>query len=186
MNARDSYHYALIDKTPIFYAFDISTTCQYFKVLLFIVDTIDIYIYIYKGRECEREKKDKFFFFFGKAILLISDTSRVIKNDGSITFTSDETEAFINHKISYRPESAKALLEKTGNRIRPRGDDPEIFNGICSRWPFRAANTKQMSTKFISGGVRMLLGAAINSQTPRGPLGIVETDPLMSLANKYY
>lgn len=30
--------HALIDKTSIFSAFDISTTCQYFKVLLFIVD----------------------------------------------------------------------------------------------------------------------------------------------------
>lgn len=33
--------YTLIDKTSIF-AFDISTTCQYFKVLLFIVNTIDM------------------------------------------------------------------------------------------------------------------------------------------------
>lgn len=34
--------HALIDKTSIFSAFDISTTCQYLKVLLFIVDTIDM------------------------------------------------------------------------------------------------------------------------------------------------
>ena len=34
--------HALIDKTSIFSAFDISTTCQYFKVLLFIADTIDM------------------------------------------------------------------------------------------------------------------------------------------------
>lgn len=34
--------HALIDKTSIFYAFDISTTCQYFKVLLFIIDTVDM------------------------------------------------------------------------------------------------------------------------------------------------
>lgn len=53
--------------------------------------------------------------------------------------------------------------------------------------PFRASNTKQMSTEFTPGSARMLLDAAINSQTPRGPLGIVETGRVANeCANKYW
>lgn len=117
--ARLSYQDALIDKTPIFYAFDISTTCQYFKVLLFIVDTIDIYTKTESARE--REKKIKIF-SSRKTILLISETSRAIKNNGSITFTSVETEAFINHKIAYKAGKRESTSrnEKTGKRTRLR------------------------------------------------------------------
>ena len=52
---------------------------------------------------------------------------------------------------------------------------PEYVMAFVVVDPLEASNTKQMSTKFTAGGVRMLLGAAINSQTPRGSLGIVET-----------
>lgn len=43
------------------------------------------------------------------------------------------------------------------------------------------------STEFTPGGARMLLDVAINSQTPRGPLGIVETGRTANeCANKYW
>ena len=85
--------HALIDKTSIFSAFDISTTCQYFKVLLFIADTIDM--------RSEKRKRDiktivlsYSFLYLGseKTIFLISNISRARiiicqKNDGQKTFT---------------------------------------------------------------------------------------------------
>lgn len=65
--------HALIDKTSIFSAFDISTTCQYFKVLLFIVD-------MHSEKEENTIKTIILFLCLGEeTISLISDISRAYR-----------------------------------------------------------------------------------------------------------
>lgn len=87
----------------------------------FLSSTLSTYIQRQRVQERER-KENKNFFFEKNYFTYFGDLPRHIKNDGSITFTSVETEAFINHKIAYKAGKRESTSrnEKTGKQTRLR------------------------------------------------------------------
>jgi len=157
-SARVSYKCALIDKTPIFSTFDISTTCRYFKVLLFIVDTIGI----------RREGGWRRFFSLRRPIfftLYIFRVRIIIRQDLKQWLDNFHLRqgagAFINrvrrHVLtSWEHFSQTRKPENRAKTARRTAMTPGISNRVYNRWSLRPANTKQMS-KFIPRGARYYL-----------------------------
>lgn len=138
------HKYALIDKTPIFSAFDISTTCRYFKVLLFIVDNY---------REVLRRKggwqrffslrKPIFFtlYIFRARIIIRQDLKQWLDNFHLRQRAGTLINRVRRHVLP-RAEKCESIFqdEKTGKRSRCKtyDDDSGISNRVCSRWPLQS------------------------------------------------